>query len=535
MSKRRSITQQVLIFALLTCAGVLVPVGGGLFLHYYQQTEVRLAESLATTARITAANVAASLAFGDKDSAAEILSALRLDPLITSASIEDAQHHVFAQYPKPRPGLPEAAPTEHAYQTEQAVVFGGVNYGHLHLTGDISKAMHRAVATWGGVYALAFLLAGTTVFFIARRFQQQVARPIIELAATARRVAQDRDFNTRAPLTGSTEIAHLAAALNFTFAELALHQTHLDEEFEALQLEVRDRLAAEETLRQNQHAMNRLSREAGMAEVASGVIHNIGNTLTSISISSDLVATRLANARRRPIETLSRLLDPASPHTSALFNAHPEGPELRTLLAKITESLANDLDETMRLVGILQAGNSHLKRIVSTQQSIARNRHFLETFMIRDALQEALLLARTLSRHHAPIDDCQANESLVYADRSLVVHILLNLLINAHDAIGSHNPEFPRITLTIGEAQSGLLPITVTDNGEGICSERILSIFTYGFTTKAQGNGFGLHNSANAARTMGGDLFVRSPGPGCGASFTLRLPTHPPTPSDYEN
>jgi C4-dicarboxylate-specific signal transduction histidine kinase len=534
MSQRRSITQQVLIFALLTCAGVLVPVGGGLFLHYYHQTQVRLSESLATTARITAANVAAALAFGDKDSAAEILSTLRLDPRITSATVEDAQHRVFAQYPKPSSGLVQAARTSAAYQTEQAVVFDGVNYGHLHLTGDISKALHRAVATWSGVYALAFLLAGSTVFFIARRFQRQVASPIIALAATARRVAQDRDFTTRAPLTGCTEIDHLASALNLSFSEIALHQSHLDEEFEALQLEVRDRLAAEEALRQNQHAMNRLSREAGMAEVASGVIHNIGNTLTSISISSDLVATRLANARRRPLETLGRLLDPASPHTDALFTAHPEGPELRALLAKITQTLATDLEETGRLVGILQAGNSHLKRIVATQQSLARNRHLLETFMLRDALQEALLLARTLSRHHAPIDDCPANDTLVYADRSLVVHILLNLLINAHDAIGSHGPAKPRITLTIGEPQAGLLPITVTDNGEGICSERILSIFTYGFTTKAHGNGFGLHNSANAARMLGGDLFVTSPGPGCGASFTLRLPTHPPIPFDDE-
>jgi signal transduction histidine kinase len=272
-----------------------------------------------------------------------------------------------------------------------------------------------------------------------------------------------------------------------------------------------------------------------MAEVASGVIHNIGNTLTSISISSDLVASRLANSRRRSIETLNKLVDPASAHTTPIFSAHAEGPELRTLLGQITHALATDLEETTRLVGILQAGNSHLKSIVSTQQSLARNRHMLETFVLREALQEALLLARTLARHHAPIDECPHSNSEVYADRGLVVHILLNLLINAHDAIGTLRPANPRITLSITPAQDGLVSISVTDNGEGISSEKLLSIFTYGFTTKAKGNGFGLHNSANASRMMGGDLLVTSPGPGRGACFTLRLPSGIPAPSDSEN
>lgn len=72
--------------------------------------------------------------------------------------------------------------------------------------------------------------------------------------------------------------------------------------------------------------------------------------------------------------------------------------------------------------------------------------------------------------------------------------------------------------------------IAVTDNGIGINTENLTRIFRFGHTTKPTGHGFGLHNSANAARGLGGDLTVHSEGEGRGATFTLRLPLWPPTP-----
>ena len=62
------------------------------------------------------------------------------------------------------------------------------------------------------------------------------------------------------------------------------------------------------------------------------------------------------------------------------------------------------------------------------------------------------------------------------------------------------------------------------DNGAGIAPENLTKIFTYGFTTKKEGHGFGLHSAANAAKEMGGSLTASSAGPGQGATFTLELP-----------
>jgi signal transduction histidine kinase len=550
-----SIRRHVLSFALLTCACVLLPVGGGLFTYHYQQTQARLSDSLAATARITAVNVAAALAFNDSTTATELLHSLSHDPLITCAKIEDTNHALFALYLSPLAPVnttcAEFCDKVNPYKTAIPIVHDGVTYGLLTVAADIRSELRQAIVTWGSVCAAAFLLAGTAVFFIARRFQRQIAQPITELAATALRVAHERDFATRAPVTGCSEVIELSIAINLMFTEIARRDARLARQVDELNREIEEREAAEEALRHNQHAMSQLAREAGMSEVASGVIHNIGNTLTSISISSDLVATRLANTRRRSLATLGQLLDPNSKQTTAVFSAHADGPELRTLLAQISAALAKDLNETTRLVEILQAGNSHLKRIVASQQALARTHRHCEPFVLREALQEALLLAQTIARepcaiaqcpsdsvcrrsgdcirtgHPANIKDCSLDASSVYADRNLVVQILVNLLLNAHDAIAALAPPTPLICLCIGPAHNGLLPITVTDNGEGIPEDKLLSLFTYGYTTKAGGNGFGLHNSANAARMMGGELFVSSPGPGLGATFTLRLPLHP--------
>jgi signal transduction histidine kinase len=552
-----SIRRQVLCFSLLTCACVLLPVGGGLFTHHYQQTQARLSDSLAATARITAVNVAAALAFNDPASAAELLQSLSHDPLITCAKIEDTNHAVFASYLSPlapdTTTCTDLCVAVTPYKTLIPIVHDGVTYGQLTVAADIRGELGRAAVTWGSVCAAAFLLAGTAVFFIARRFQRQIAQPITELAVTALRLAHERDFATRPPVTGCSEVIELSHAINLMFTEIARRDARLAWKVGELKREIEERERAEESLRHNQQAMNRLAREAGMAEVASGVIHNIGNTLTSISISSDLVATRLSNTQRRSLATLGQLLDPSSVQTNSIFSAHAEGPELRTLLAQISAALAKDLNETTRLVEILQAGNSHLKRIVASQQALARTHRHCEPFVLREALQEALLLAQTIARepcsiaqcpsnaecgrsgdcirtgHPANIKDCTLDGSSVYADRNLVVQILVNLLLNAHDAIAALAPPTPLICLCIGPARNGLLPITVTDNGEGIPEDKLLSLFTYGYTTKAGGNGFGLHNSANAARMMGGELLVSSPGPGLGATFTLRLPISPQT------
>jgi two-component system NtrC family sensor kinase len=64
----------------------------------------------------------------------------------------------------------------------------------------------------------------------------------------------------------------------------------------------------------------------------------------------------------------------------------------------------------------------------------------------------------------------------------------------------------------------------VQDSGVGIQPDVLQRLFEFGFTTKKDGHGFGLHTSAILAKELGGDLAAYSDGPNCGAGFVLQLP-----------
>jgi signal transduction histidine kinase len=121
----------------------------------------------------------------------------------------------------------------------------------------------------------------------------------------------------------------------------------------------------------------------------------------------------------------------------------------------------------------------------------------------------------TLARELAPVPE-------VLVDRHKVLQILLNLISNARYAVRKDG-DGGRIVLRLAR-EGGLIALTVEDSGCGIAVEDQTRIFGYGFTTKTDGHGFGLHSSANFAHEMGGSLSVASDGLGRGARFTLRLP-----------
>jgi len=109
-----------------------------------------------------------------------------------------------------------------------------------------------------------------------------------------------------------------------------------------------------------------------------------------------------------------------------------------------------------------------------------------------------------------------------------LLQIVVNLLHNAKYACEASNRPDKRVTVRAKAAGPDRVKVEVTDNGIGIPPENITRIFSQGFTTRKDGHGFGLHSGALAAKHLGGTLTVQSAGVGCGATFTLELPLHPP-------
>jgi len=136
---------------------------------------------------------------------------------------------------------------------------------------------------------------------------------------------------------------------------------------------------------------------------------------------------------------------------------------------------------------------------------------------------EALSLTNASLTDHAIDTQINADTQPVAVDRAEVVHILVNLLSNAKHAL--QDVERTKRSISVeASVRDDQFSVAVTDNGVGIAPENRVRMFTYGFTTKKHGHGFGLHDAANAAKRLGGTLICSDSAPDQGATFLLTLP-----------
>ena len=267
------------------------------------------------------------------------------------------------------------------------------------------------------------------------------------------------------------------------------------------------------------------SRLAGMAEVATGVLHNVGNVLNSLNISAAVIAAGLRQQKAESLAKVCALLDAHAADLGTFLTEDPKGKLVPEFLKSLSRHAA---EETGRLLGeieSLQRNIDHIKEIVTMQQTYATMVGILEPLDATKLFEDSLRMnGAALLRHEVVVVRDFQPVAPVLAERGKVLQILINLIRNAKYALDG-NPAGSRIlTVRLGSGPAGGIRFVVEDNGEGIPSENLTRIFGHGFTTRAHGHGFGLHSSALAAKELHGSLTVRSDGPGSGAAFTLDLP-----------
>ncbi|WP_170130647.1 trifunctional serine/threonine-protein kinase/ATP-binding protein/sensor histidine kinase [Sphaerotilus hippei] len=267
------------------------------------------------------------------------------------------------------------------------------------------------------------------------------------------------------------------------------------------------------------------ARRAGMAEIATNVLHNVGNVLNSVNVSADLIGNRL---RQSKVSGFGRAM--------ALMNEHPDdlghflthddkGRRLPGYLNRLVQAVAIEQSELAAELELLVGRVGHIKDIVATQQSYAGRSSVVEPVEIGSLVHDALQMNEaSMARHHVRVETRLAELSGLRLDRSRVLQILVNLLANAKNACTDHGRSDALVRLQV-DRQGERLHITVSDNGIGIAPEHLTRVFAHGFTTRKDGHGFGLHSCVLAARDMGGTLTARSDGPGRGATFELEIPT----------
>jgi PAS domain S-box-containing protein len=269
-----------------------------------------------------------------------------------------------------------------------------------------------------------------------------------------------------------------------------------------------------------------VSRKAGMAEIATGVLHNVGNTLNSVNISTNVVTDRLRHSRVTGLAKAASLLREHATDFATFLTKDPRGQKLPSYLMALSDELWEERDALLKEMRALGESVEHIKSVVSMQQKHARAAGAVEQVAVPQLIDEALRLhAVSFERHGIRIEREYTQVPPIVVDRHKLLQILINLLSNARHALADSGRPDRLLTIRVRPApEPGRLLIEVVDNGVGIAPENLPRIFTQGFTTKQKGHGFGLHISALAAMEMKGRLSLASPGVGQGAAFTLELP-----------
>jgi NO-binding membrane sensor protein with MHYT domain/two-component sensor histidine kinase len=287
--------------------------------------------------------------------------------------------------------------------------------------------------------------------------------------------------------------------------------------------DITHQLLQEERKRELQSQLRDVSRDAGMAEVATGVLHSVGNVLNSLGVSAALMQTQLRDSRVFNVQKVSALLDSNKERLAGFLESDERGKQLPGYLQQLGEHLAAENQKLQAEAAAIAAHVGHIRNIVAAQQTHARRGGVTEAIDITELLDSSVGIHFTdmshvvVRREYEPIEP-------VTLDRHKLIQILGNLLSNARHALKDCDHEHRQLTLRIRRDDPEHVVIEVVDSGVGISPEVLPRLFEFGFTTKRDGHGFGLHTCAILAKELSGELAAFSEGVGKGARFVLKLP-----------
>jgi PAS domain S-box-containing protein len=294
---------------------------------------------------------------------------------------------------------------------------------------------------------------------------------------------------------------------------------------------VTERKRAEAELHQAHQELLEVSRQAGMAEVATAVLHNVGNVLNSVNVGANYLADNLRKSKITNLTKLVALLREHAADLGPFLTDDPKGRMIPDYLAQLTNHLVGEQTVAQKELTELQQHIDHIKTVVTMQQSFAKVSGVVEVVPVPDLVEAALRMNVVPHAGDIKIVKEFAGDPTITVEKQKVLQILVNLLRNARQACDEAGHSEKMLTIRTTQTEDRVR-IAIADNGVGIRPENLTRIFAHGFTTKKNGHGFGLHSGALAAKEMGGSLSVQSNGPGQGATFTLELPTQPASLND---
>lgn len=290
--------------------------------------------------------------------------------------------------------------------------------------------------------------------------------------------------------------------------------------------DITEKKQREEELERLNHQLVEAAREAGQSEIATNVLHNVGNVLNSVNVSVGMFEDRIQSSEAT---SLNKAIDIMEQHLDDLgdyVTQDERGKHLPQFLIDVSRKIATDEEELLSEVNALRTSVDHIKAVVAAQQAYATGMSgFIEQVSLEDMLEDALQInAASMTRHAVEIVRQFNAIEPILSDRQKLLQIVVNLINNAKQACDESGNESKQVTISLRRTDENDAVIEVRDNGMGIARENLTRIFAHGFSTRKDGHGFGLHSSVLAAEELGGTLIATSDGPGKGALFTLSIP-----------
>jgi signal transduction histidine kinase len=324
------------------------------------------------------------------------------------------------------------------------------------------------------------------------------------------------------------ELAH-RAALALDNAQLYAETQRAEANLRLANEELERRV--EERTRELKEAQTRLTdtaREVGMAEIASNVLHNVGNVLTSAVINLEQMREVVDSSRTDRAKQLTAMFEEHRDDMVDFLTRDSRGKLVPSYFSALTRELLRERVDLQEHLEAMSWHIEHIRSIVEMQRNYARTTLLIEECDLSQLVSNAVRTQTAALQRHGIDVTCELPASCrVRTDRHKVLQILINLITNAKYAVAGV-PVGQRRLLVRLTTEGEMAHIQVVDNGMGVAPELREKLFSQGFTTRKDGRGFGLHFSALAAKLLGGHLGLESEGLGKGVTATLELPLDAP-------
>jgi signal transduction histidine kinase len=511
-----------------------------------------MAEQFSALAEVLGNSAVLPLRNSDRDAIERLLGSLTIYPAIRSAVVYHDDGTTLATYPAgPSPENLPPAPDKPGYQFRHghlevagAIRDGDRAIGTIYLEGDLAF-LRKQMIQYAVIAVAVLVLSCCAAYVFAARLQRVISGPILNLTRTAQEISRNGIFSSRVVKEGNDELGTLCDEFNHMLDQVESAKQELQRANDELEIrvadrtrelsdanqelsrEVAERIRAERELESVHREFVDAARRAGMAEIATGVLHNVGNVLNSVNVSVTMVASQLRSSKVKQLSQVVGLLDQHADDLGEFIASDEKGKQVPRFLKVLSESLAKDEESLLEEAESLIANVEHIKAIIATQQTYAKTGEMLEAIDVNTILNDAVRLnSQSYDRHGVCVVQEYADLPPVMIDKQRMMQIVINLVKNAKEALLEQEQNERVLTLRTRTDDDRLI-VEVRDTGVGIPKENLTRIFNHGFTTKATGHGFGLHSCANAATEMEGSLSAHSEGPLQGATFVLSLPFRP--------